>query len=79
MATESEPVYVPVEVDPDGYLRVRTVVTQLDAVDVICTFLSEQDPSLIEHESISNFPNLGPVEAALLVLAEKAQALRAGD
>ena len=73
MATESEPVYVPVEVDEDGYLRVRTVVTQLDPVDVVSSFLAQQDPALVENDAITKYPECGPVEGALRVLADNAR------
>lgn len=78
MATESEPRYVPVEVDEDGYLRVRTVVIELDPIDVIRTFLGQQDPADLANEVITAYPDRDPVEGTLAVLAARAGNLDGG-
>jgi hypothetical protein len=76
MATQSEE-FVPVQVDEDGYLRVRTVTTQLDAGEVITAFLASQDPALLGDMVITRFSDFDPVTGTLRALIELAGSLDA--
>jgi hypothetical protein len=76
MAEQSQE-YVPVQVDEDGYLRVRLVTTKLNAAEVIEAFLASQDPALLGDMVITQYPDVDPVTGTLRALVSLARSLDA--
>lgn len=64
----TDPSFVRVQIDDDGYLYVETRTSTIDPQEVLSVFLETLDPATIADQVITNFPDLDPVAGTIAVL-----------